>query len=500
MNCTVDVAANAHYIVRRRDTHIMKNNNDPSDGLYTVFGRKKDSKRRQQDQNNNIVKKQGCFQWKRKNAFLIILAAFLSAAWFCATATMYFYMTWNDDKASSFSYVHDQSRQRYRYHHRRTNRNKNANAEQIGQQKQKQIQTQTRQKRQNTGQAKMCAYYKGDDGSVTTTNKGQCHVEACNNNNNDSNSNNTLTLPEFMTDGPHYGYGFVQRDPSILLARDRGGHPIQMQITGSASAGSGCAVSHKYKFLYIHVLKSGGMTLKTFLKMALCGSTQKPCQQGNHVLEIVNCGTAVQQYQDYFVWSFVRNPFSRMYSAYAMAMEYRGHNTQGTSRTIRQRRKSTTQNTTTKPEFTFEEFVLKGRGSSRGSLSHMSPVHFAPQTRFLFDAKDCPVFDYLGHLETFHDDLKTVLQHIGSPEMERYFYQNFTNAHGTVHKSKDTSYGSQHKQKELQGGNLQRAYKNDDANINNNNNSRQKIQEAVAREFAKDFSLLGYDPTRVPPN
>ena len=76
------------------------------------------------------------------------------------------------------------------------------------------------------------------------------------------------------------------------------------KILGSAHAGSECALSEKYKFLYIHVLKSAGMSVKTFLKNALCGTTAIPCPRGDDVLEIVDCSWAVMMHSssdNYFI-------------------------------------------------------------------------------------------------------------------------------------------------------------------------------------------------------
>ena len=130
-------------------------------------------------------------------------------------------------------------------------------------------------------------------------------------------SNHSATiplLPSFLRPHPsaHYGYGLVHR-------QDRG---LKMQIPGAAKSGSGCALSHKYQFMFVHVLKSGGTTIKGFLQRALCNGTTKACPY----LEIVDCATAIVAHPHYFVFSFVRNPYSRMYSAYAMADAFRHHN------------------------------------------------------------------------------------------------------------------------------------------------------------------------------
>ena len=231
-----------------------------------------------------------------------------------------------------------------------------------------------------------------------------------------------------------------------------------MVLSGSANSGSGCAISHQYKFMYIHVLKSGGMTVKAFLKNALCGRTEKPCPMGDHVLEIVNCGINVAKHRDYFIWSFVRSPFSRLYSGYSMADSMRNH----------------------RAPYTFETFAL-ATNQKRLFMSSTSPHHYSPQINFLFDSKNCPVVDFIGRLEHFDADMQIVLDKIQSPELQTYFDAK----HGEAMLESNTAFGKRKKEKEL-GGSLSKVY------------STPELIQAVAKEFEQDFRLLGYDPTVVP--
>jgi hypothetical protein len=229
-------------------------------------------------------------------------------------------------------------------------------------------------------------------------------------------------------------------------------HGRRMVTSGSAVAGSGCAISHVYQFLYIHVLKSGGMTVKAFLKRGLCG-TATSCE----ALKIVNCAQAIIEYPHYFTFSFVRNPFSRMYSAYSMAESMKGR---------------------TNFQWSFHHFVLMNK-SQRHRVSRTSPSHYVPQVNFLFDSAHCPVVDFVGRLERFTEDLQIILKQINSSELLSYF-----ESQGNVREN-CTSYGERKKQAELDG-NLSNAY-----------HSPQMIQ-AVVEEFRSDFLLLRYDPTKVP--
>lgn len=229
-----------------------------------------------------------------------------------------------------------------------------------------------------------------------------------------------------------------------------------MVLSGRAAAGSGCALSHKYTFVYVHVLKSGGMTIKAFLKRALCGTTQMPCPTG--LLEIVDCAAALRQHQDYFVFSFVRNPFARLFSGYSMAIMY-----------------GKEENATfpEHPQFSFEDFALEQKTRFK---SHVSETHYAPQFVFLFDKKNCPVFDYVGRLENFDEDLNRILTLIGSPELEHAL------RNGTLQHEQSTAYGS----RSLQRQSLAQAYSNE------------QVMRAVAWEYARDFQLFGYNATTVP--
>jgi hypothetical protein len=284
------------------------------------------------------------------------------------------------------------------------------------------------------------------------------------------------TIPVAPADW-HYGHGLVHRDNDL-----RG---TTMMTSGQAKVGSGCAKSVKYKFVYIHVLKSAGMTIKAFLKRALCGGSTgnvTPCFESDNdndehsehsepaepLLEIVNCAAAMQEHPDYFVWSFVRNPFSRLYSGYSMADDFRhrGGRQQGHEHDM--------------PAFTFSDFGQASQ-TARSRMTSASNAHFLPQTNFLFSRSSCPVFDFLGRLEHLDEDLATVLSIVGSPELTDYVRAN----NGTIHHERNTAYGSSKSLTELHGD-LRNAY------------AANSVQAAAAVEYARDFKLLGYDPNLIP--
>lgn len=166
---------------------------------------------------------------------------------------------------------------------------------------------------------------------------------------------------------PHYGRGFVYR-PVKSYYNNNTNTSIDlrslsfMQTSGQARAGSGCFISHEYQFVYIHVLKSGGMTLKQFLRLGLCSTptstttstTNKKSGSvcSSQLLQVVDCRLALEEHaENYFIWSFVRNPYDRMYSAFAMALAYRGGGGGGNGKNKNKKKPL-------KREFDFATFVL----------------------------------------------------------------------------------------------------------------------------------------------
>lgn len=224
---------------------------------------------------------------------------------------------------------------------------------------------------------------------------------------------------------------------------------------------SGCVISHRYKFIYLHVLKSGGSYIKNFLKVGLCGDDSPSCLAGEHMFSTkLSCAEMVKQFPDYFTWSMVRNPFSRMYSAYSML---KGNPRDESSKKIK-----------------FSSFVLTPE--LREFVSVMSSTHYAPQHQFLFDNNECPNFDFLGRLENIEQDMKFILQRIGSGELRDLF----ESSNHSINKGSNT-WGSDSIKQEL-GGDLRVAYE------------KETMIKKVADEFAKDFRLLGYDDQVVPQN
>ena len=276
-------------------------------------------------------------------------------------------------------------------------------------------------------------------------NSQRCRLSPCNN------------MGDTDTDVSRLGYGgqIFHRDNSIIKGAQKS------PSGGRKGQASGCIMSHKYKFIYIHVLKSGGSAIKHFLKRGLCqvpGLHDECKNDETYYFTGQSCNDMVREHPDYFVWAMVRNPFSRMYSAYSMLYHH-------------------PRNEESK-QMSFADFVL-GDNRFRRSLSNMSPIHYHPQHKNLFDLNECPNFDFTGRLENIDKDMAFILKQINSPELDMLF----ESSNNTM--PKENNYGENDRKKEL-GDNLKRTYEDE------------MVVRKVGKEFGADFRLLGYNNLKVP--
>jgi len=251
-----------------------------------------------------------------------------------------------------------------------------------------------------------------------------------------------------------FGYAgrFVHRETNVEKAL--------METIGDKGWGSGCVVSEKYRFVYIHVLKSGGTSTKEFLRKSLCGIDDEDCKRVDPlILRPSGCRAAILNYTDYLTFSFVRNPFSRMYSMYSM-MD--GFPLEPGLRVT--------------DAFSFHDFVMKP--NERGNHTTMHAGHYDQQTTFIFSNYTCPSFDFLGRVEHYDEDMRTILKHLNATELIAYHYE----LGGAVHPA--NTWGAN--KKRSIGGDLRKEY-----------NSREVINKVVS-QYKQDFNLLGYDWRFVP--
>lgn len=269
-----------------------------------------------------------------------------------------------------------------------------------------------------------------------------------------------------------YAARFVHRDSNVKRE--------QMATPTGGDWGAGCAVSDKYKFVYVHVLKSGGSTTKEFLRKSICGEEAgvdaNKCNAFKSTIRPMGCSMAVRQHPHYFFFSFARNPFTRMFSMYSMIDGFKGSTkSKGISASERPKLLRNHHRRLSTEDFSFADFVLKP--GERKKHTFMSSSHYHQQNNFLFSWQMCPTFDFLGRVEHYDEDMKTILRYVGATEMLDYF----NGINGTV--KVINTWGAN--KKSSMEGDLRSVYTQD-------------VVDEVVKGYQADFDLLGYDKTVVP--
>lgn len=225
-------------------------------------------------------------------------------------------------------------------------------------------------------------------------------------------------------------YGLIQRYDRDVVPRVMGN-----------SEGSYCAVSHQYEFVFVHILKNAGTSTKGWLKAALCPLGE--CDP--YVLSFQDCGRAMFEKPQYLRWSWIRNPFDRALSIYAMAKNY------------------------DMPEgIDFNDFWLS---DDRWSSTSLSPDHGRSQGSFAASANKCLALDFIGLLPEATYYMEKLTKLIDAPRLTMHLI-----AEGFQPPTKGNVFGSAASK---DGGTGQARVANND-----------KLRDALEEEFQDDFALF----------
>ncbi|CAH7388204.1 conserved hypothetical protein [Vibrio chagasii] len=144
------------------------------------------------------------------------------------------------------------------------------------------------------------------------------------------------------------------------------------------------------KCIYIHVPKAAG----TSINRAIYGRTL-----GHYKAREIS-SKFPSLYENSFVFSFVRNPWSRLLSAYKFVKKGRTE-TMGV-RNLKQYQV---------PEFeSFERFLMEWLPKKK--LNELDFI-FQPQYLFLLNENRQPIVDFIGKIENFDDDIEFVEGRLG---------------------------------------------------------------------------------------
>ncbi|WP_170559077.1 sulfotransferase family 2 domain-containing protein [Ruegeria atlantica] len=160
---------------------------------------------------------------------------------------------------------------------------------------------------------------------------------------------------------------------------------------------------HTLKTVFVHIPKTGGSTISTILRRPNLRSLTKhePCQTINkHASIFVHLDELGPEAKNYFKFSFVRNPWDRLVSAYHYII-------------ARRKELELVAN-----HSTFESFL---HSFVEEPSQYLSIPYFTPQSDFLINEDGEMPIDFLGRFETFEKDLSIVLREVGS---KRRFFKH----------------------------------------------------------------------------
>lgn len=189
------------------------------------------------------------------------------------------------------------------------------------------------------------------------------------------------------------------------------------------------------KCIFIHIPKSAGISISKSLFGNSAG--------GHRKLEIYQVVFSKSEFDNYFKFTFVRNPWDRLVSAF-LYLKNGG---------INDRDKAWSKQNLTS-FMTFDSFV-KEWVNQRNIESHL---HFVPQFRFICEPGiDIPRVNFIGYFEKLEEDFYYVREKLG-------LHSNLLHSNKTVEKNKDY-----------------KEYYTD------------TTKEIVAKVYRKDIQLFGYD-------
>lgn len=221
-------------------------------------------------------------------------------------------------------------------------------------------------------------------------------------------------------------------------------------------------ISHRFRFLYVHIAKTGGTSVRAALRQlqlrdpmyvlqAICSRLDHlsghriAAKLPRHAKVIAAAEMLPRDYfESLFKFAFVRNPWDLQVSSYHHLKRERPHLLQGHD--------------------TFDDFLRWKLDPERPWQYHLD-TSITLQTDYLVDLRGNKLVDFVGHYESLHDDWATICQRLNIAVAE------------LPHKRQATDRTRDY-----------RSYYDD------------RSAELVATHFARDVDMLGYrfdSPTAV---
>jgi len=211
-------------------------------------------------------------------------------------------------------------------------------------------------------------------------------------------------------------------------------------------------ISDKHKFICVLIPKNATRTLRDYFFFSY-----------KYGAKIKNLKT-LNKYKNYFTFTFVRNPYKRVLSLYLNKIINPHENI------IKKQLKPFG----LKPNMSFDELVDFLCFNKKGQDGN--DPHWTSQYAFIK-----PEIDFVGKLENFDKDFKTILNHIGLP-YESPKHLNYTTKEG-AHYTKDLKYIN--KPKKDKSPVLDDYYTD-------------KTYQLIYERYKKDFEMFGCEKMPLP--
>jgi len=182
-------------------------------------------------------------------------------------------------------------------------------------------------------------------------------------------------------------------------------------------------INHKYKFIFLHIPKTGGMSIGQTLNIMLDDYTR---YQG---FNIHYDKFDKNLFQDYFVFTFVRNPWDRFYSQYKFkeflyehSLSYVIDNLEDLWVDFYYPQEEVKDSKTFLEHFEYNNIPDQFKHKPNFTLSSYigENIHLASQTKFLNghysgNIDKFPYIDFIGRFENLQEDFNFICNKIGLP-------------------------------------------------------------------------------------
>lgn len=182
-------------------------------------------------------------------------------------------------------------------------------------------------------------------------------------------------------------------------------------------------INHKYKFIFLHIPKTGGMSIGQTLNTMLDNYTRYEGFNIHYEKFDKNL------FQDYFVFTFVRNPWDRFYSQYKFkeflykhSLSYVIDNLEDLWVDFYYPQEEIKDSKTFLEHFEYNIIPDYFKNKSNFTLSSYvgENIHLASQTKFLKghysgNIDKFPYIDFIGRFENLQEDFNFICNKIGLP-------------------------------------------------------------------------------------